>query len=356
MIIARTPYRISLFGGGTDFPAWYLKHGGSVVAATIDKYCYLNCRYMPPFFDYRHRIVWSKIENCVNKNQITHPAVRAMIDYLGIDRALEVHHIGDLPSRSGMGSSSSFTVGLLNALNALSGRMTTKHDLATQAIHIEQNILKEAVGSQDQVSAAYGGLNRIDFRTNAEISVVPITIPQQRISDLQNHLMLFYTGIVRTSSEVTQEFVENLDQKYKQLSLMQELVEQCMQILNSQKPIADLGELFRTSWEAKRELSKAVTNSEVDQIMNQALSAGASGGKLTGAGGGGFLLLFVLPERQEQVTAALSKFIRVPFAFEASGSQIIFANNEIDYSTAELGRLHQPIQHFRELNQVKGLK
>lgn len=349
MIISRTPYRISLFGGGTDFPAWYHRHGGSVIASTIDKYCYITCRHFPPFHEHRYRVVWSKIENCASVAEISHPAVRAVIDHLEIQRGLEIHHVGDLPARSGMGSSSAFTVGLLNAAYALKGRMINKHDLAMEAIHIEQNVLKEKVGSQDQVSAAYGGFNRIDFFTTGEVSVTPITVSGDRIRELSSHLMLFYTGIKRTSSDVQEKFVNDLEAKKRQLRIMKDLVEESISILNSNQDIKNFGELLHEAWDAKRGFSAAVTNSDVDNIHAEAISAGAIGGKITGAGGGGFLLLFVPPERQRAVKERLNKFVHVPFTFEFSGSQIIFADADADYSAEEIARVFQPIHAFREL-------
>jgi len=353
MIISRTPYRISLFGGGTDFPAWYRKHGGSVLAATIDKYCYISARYLPPFFDHKYRIVWKMIETPTSKDQIEHPAVKAVIDHLDIKQGIDVHHVGDLPSRSGMGSSSAFTVGLLRALYALKGRMINKHDLAIESIHLEQNVLKEAVGSQDQASAAYGGLNRIDFFPNGEISVVPVTIPAERIRELESHLMLFYTGIKRTSADVQQKFVEDINAKKRQLRIMKDLVEESIQILNGHHNICELGELLYEAWEVKRSLSRSVTNNQVDDIYHRAIEAGAIGGKLTGAGGGGFLLAFVPPNKQAQVKSSLKELIHVPFKFDFSGSQIIFASNEADYSSAAIGRVFQPIQEFRELTDIQ---
>jgi D-glycero-alpha-D-manno-heptose-7-phosphate kinase len=353
MIISRTPYRISLFGGGTDFPAWYRRHGGSVLATTIDKYCYISARYLPPFFDHKYRIVWRQIESPIRKEDIQHPAVKAVIDHLDMTQGLDVHHVGDLPSRSGMGSSSAFTVGLLRALNALKGRMINKHDLAIEAIHLEQNVLKEAVGSQDQVSAAYGGLNRIDFFPNGEISVVPITIPADRIRELESHLMLFYTGIKRTSSDVTQKFVGDINSKKRQLRIMKDLVEEAIQILNGHHPITEIGELLYEAWEIKRSLSRSVSNNEVDDIYQRAIDAGAIGGKLTGAGGGGFLLAFVPPAKHGAVKEALKELIHVPFKFDFSGSQIIFASNEADYSSTEISRVFQPISEFRELTDIQ---
>lgn len=348
MIICRTPYRISFFGGGTDFPAWYLRHGGSVLATTIDKYCQLTCRYLPPFFDHRIRLVWSKIENCSSIEEVSHPAVRAIVNDLNINRCLEIHHIGDLPARSGMGSSSSFTVGLLHALTALKGRMISKHELATRAIHLEQNVLHENVGSQDQVSAAYGGLNRIDFMTNGEISVSPITLSRHRVEELNSHLMLFYTGIRRTSSEVAGHFINEIESKRRQLRIMKDIVDESIAILNGTCNITEFGELMREAWESKRSFSKLVTNPEVDEMITAAQDAGAIGAKITGAGGGGFLLLFVPPASQRRVKRALERLLYVPFRFEFSGSQILFAANEVDYSALEMVQGTQKIQPSRE--------
>ena len=296
MIISRTPFRISFFGGGTDYPDWYHKHGGGVLGATIDKYCYLTCRYLPPFFEHRIRIVYSKIENCQAIDEIAHPAVREVLRYLGFERGIEIHHDGDLPARSGMGSSSSFIVGLLNALYALKGQMPTKHQLALESIHIEQERLKETVGSQDQVLAAYGGFNHVSFLPHGDISVRPITIPIERLRELNAHLMLFYTGIKRTASNVAATYVSDIDNKRRQLRLMKDLLEESISILTSGENISMFGELLHEGWQTKRSLSPQVSNSSVDEIYNQALSAGAIGGKLTGAGGGGFLLLFAPPQ------------------------------------------------------------
>ncbi|WKZ57789.1 MAG: kinase [Bdellovibrionota bacterium] len=352
MIISRTPYRISLFGGGTDFPSWYRRHGGAVIAATIDKYCYLSARYLPPFFDHKYRVVWSKIEYCKQVEEITHPAVRAVIQHLEMTRGLEISTVGDLPARSGMGSSSAFTVGLLKALHGLNGRMVHKYDLAMEAIHLEQNVLKEAVGSQDQVSAAYGGLNKIDFFPNGEISVVPVTVPPERIRELESHLMLFYTGIKRTSSEVTKKFVDDIQAKKRQLRIMRDLVEESLEILNSRHDITALGELLHEAWDTKRGFSTMVSNPEVDNIHASAIEAGAIGGKLTGAGGGGFLLLFVPPAKQKDVCAALKHFIHVPFRFEFSGSQIIFSDSQVSVGLPAEGPSLENLSRFKELEEV----
>ena len=350
MIISRTPFRISFFGGGTDYPAWYRQHGGAVLAATIDKYCYISVRYLPPFFEHRFRVVYSKIENCQTIDEITHPAARGVLHYLNIDRGLEIHHDGDLPARSGMGSSSAFTVGLLNALYALKGCMPDKRQLALESIRIEQDILSETVGSQDQVQAAYGGLNHVTFHADDEFSVRPVTISRERIQELNSHLMLFYTGIKRTAADVAQTYVNDIANKKRQLRITKDLVKEGLAVLSSGQDLTAFGELMHEAWQVKRGLSDRVSNSEVDAIYQQAIVAGAIGGKLTGAGGGGFMLLFVPRDRHSAVRGALNRLIHVPFRFEFSGSQIIFFDPEEDYSAEEKIRANQSLQAFRELN------
>ena len=352
MIISRTPYRISFFGGGTDYPGWYLKHGGAVLSTSIDKYCYLMCRYLPPFFDHRYAVRYSRIETCNAIEEIEHPSVRETLRHLGITRGVEINHDGDLPARSGMGSSSTFTVGLLNALLALQGRMHPTKELALDALHIEQNLIHETVGSQDQVAAAYGGLNHISFLTSGDFSVRPVTILPSRKQQLESHLMLFYTGIMRTASNVAASYVERIDDKRRQLRLMQTLVDEAISVLCSDEPIQRFGELLHEAWLAKRSLSPLVSNPEVDGLYERARAAGAVGGKITGAGGGGFLLLFAPPERQPEILSELDSLIHVPFRFESSGSRIVVADSEQDYSHAESRRRGQSAPVFRELSSV----
>ena len=350
MIISRTPFRISFFGGGTDYPAWYRQHGGAVLATTINKYCYLTCRYLPPFFEHRTRIVYSKMEMCNSLDEIVHPSARETLRYLNFERGVEIHHDGDLPGRSGMGSSSAFTVGLLNALYALQGRALGKKQLAAESIHIEQEILQEMVGSQDQVCAAYGGLNRINFLPNGEFVVQPMTLTQARIEELTSHLMLFYTGIKRTAASVATSFVPSLAERGELLNRMRNCVEQGCEILNGNGSLIPFGELLHEAWLAKRALSDKVSNAQVDAAYETARSAGALGGKLLGAGGGGFLLLFAPPAKQAEIKSRLNRLIHVPFKFEFSGSQIIFYDLEEDYSAHDKIRDAQQIEAFRELD------
>lgn len=349
MIISRTPFRVSFFGGGTDYPAWYRSHGGAVLATTIDKYCYLTCRYLPPFFEHKIRVVYSKIENCHSVDEIAHPAVREILRYCGIDRGVEIHHDGDLPARSGMGTSSSFTVGLLHALYALKGQMPTKAQLAKESIVIEQEILEETVGSQDQVIAAHGGFNHVLFDANGEITVKPVTVSAGRLNELNGHLMLFYTGIRRTASDVAESYVSGLDDKDRQFRIIGELTNEGVAVLCGKSKVSLFGELLHNAWQAKRDLSARVSNADIEAIYKEALSAGAIGGKLLGAGGGGFILFFVPPSKQARVKRRLNKLIYVPFKFESSGSQIIFFDPEQDYSREEKARVFQPDFVFREL-------
>ena len=332
MIISRTPFRISFFGGGSDYPEWFLKHGGQVLATSINKYCYITCRYLPPFFEHRTRVVYSQIEMRQSFEEIEHPAVRETLKFLGIPRGVEIHHDGDLPARSGMGSSSSFTVGLLHALHALKGNMPSKSQLAKEAIHVEQENLGETVGSQDQVLAAYGGFNHISFPQDGDFSVRPMTLPRERLEELNNNLMLFFTGIERTASDVAGSYVPGIQQRERQIRSIVSMVDEGIAILNSKQDITHFGKLLHEAWKAKSGLSPMVSNSRVDGIYELAKSTGAVGGKLLGAGGGGFILLFVHPEKQEAVKAALACLIHVPFKFESSGTQIIFLDQEEDYS------------------------
>ena len=324
MIITRTPFRISFFGGGTDYPAWYQEHGGVVLATTIDKYCYISCRYLPPFFEYKHRIVYSRIENVQCADEIEHPAVRAVLGWAACDEGLEIHHDGDLPARSGLGSSSSFTVGLVQALAALRGKYTSKEELAKSAIHIEQQIINETVGSQDQISAAFGGFNRIEFMRNGTFQVSPIILAEDRLHKLQSHLMLVVTGFSRSSSEVARSQIANLKSCEVELKRMGAMVDNAIQVLqNTNSPIGEFGELLHQSWLCKRSLSDKVSPPAIDTMYEEAMDAGATGGKILGAGGGGFLLLFVKPKLQSQVRERLKHLVHVPFKFEDSGSRVV---------------------------------
>ena len=331
MIISRTPFRISFFGGGTDYPVWYRENGGVVLNTTIDKYCYISCRFLPPFFGYKYRIRYSLREEKCDITQIKHPTVRECLKFMRIEQGIEMVHTSDLPARSGIGSSSAFTVGFLNALYALSGRMVGKRCLASNAIYVEQDVVGESVGSQDQVAAAFGGVNRIEFNGKENFIVQPMTLNQRRITELQNHLMFFFTGFSRTASEIAGEQIQNTAAKTAELRRMREMVDEAVNILNNGADIEAFGELLDESWRLKRSLSSRVSTATIDTMYETALKAGAIGGKLCGAGGGGFMLLFVPPRKQRHVRKALNNLLHVPFNFETLGSQIIVYSHQDSY-------------------------
>lgn len=324
MIITSTPLRISFFGGGTDYPIWYREHGGSVLSTAIDKSCFITCRWLPPFFEYHSRISYTKVENVATNEEIQHPAVRGCLQYLGITEGVEVHHIADLPARTGLGTSSAFTVGLLLGLYALRNQMRDKRTLAAEAIHVEQDLLGEAVGAQDQVSAAYGGFNRINFGKDGSIDVKRILTSPERIADLEQHLALYFTGFSRIASEIAQEQLKVTPHKKKELEAMLQLVDQAERIVvDGRSPLDAFGHLLHESWQIKRSLTQKISNPEIDAIYEAGRSAGALGGKLLGAGGGGFMVFFVPPERRLALRERLRKLLCVPFRFSSKGSDVV---------------------------------
>jgi D-glycero-alpha-D-manno-heptose-7-phosphate kinase len=323
MIVSRTPHRISFFGGGTDYPSYYLKFGGKVLGVAIDKYCYLNVRYLPPFFEHKHRIVYSKIENINELESIDHPSVRETLKYLNVDFGVSIHHDGDIPAKSGMGSSSAFTVGLLKSMHAIHGKMISKDELTKEAIHIEQNLIKENVGSQDQTFAAYGGFNSIDFLPNGEIVVNPIIITGERLHNLENNFLLYFSGISRIASEVAKDQIQNITKNESNLHEMKNLVNEAYRILTGNGNIDEFGELLNYTWKLKKSLSNKITNSEVDKMYDLAMNAGAIGGKLLGAGGGGFMVFYVNQKNKPSVQNALKNYLNIPFRFDFEGSQVI---------------------------------
>jgi D-glycero-alpha-D-manno-heptose-7-phosphate kinase len=324
VIITRTPFRISFFGGGTDYPEWYREHGGAVLATTINKYCYITCRHLPPFFQHKHRIVYSCIENARDNNDIKHPAVRSVFNWANVVDGLEIHHDGDLPARSGLGSSSAFTVGLAHALCGLRGQMVSKSTLARDAIHIEQDLIGENVGSQDQVSTAYGGFNRIDFHQDDTFDVAPVILPALRRDELRDHLMLCFTGVSRIADAIAKSQIDNLKNRYTELNRMREMVDEAVAILaDSRVSIDEFGKLLDLGWKYKRSLSGQVSTPLIDQIYEEAMQAGAFGGKILGAGGGGFMLLFAKPERHAAIRERLKKLVHVNFNFDDSGSRVV---------------------------------
>jgi D-glycero-alpha-D-manno-heptose-7-phosphate kinase len=333
LIISRTPLRISFFGGGTDYPAFYEEYGGAVLSTSINKYSYVICRYLPPFFDYKYRIRYTEREETTSISQIRHPSVRECLNFVNLDdRGIEIQHNADLPAMAGLGSSSAFTVGLLNSLYALKGQLTTKRQLALEAIHMEQDMIKENVGSQDQTAAAFGGFNKIEFGGKRKIWVNPITIDSDRITFLQSHLMLFFTGFPRNASEIAEEQIKRTPEKTKELKAMMEMVDEAVKVLNrNQDGYEDFGRLMDESWKLKRSLTDRITSPQIDEIYEAARGVGALGGKLLGAGGGGFMLLFTQPEIQHKVREKLSKLLYVPFQFHDLGSQIVYYAPEQNY-------------------------
>ena len=324
MIISKTPFRISFFGGGTDYPEWYHENGGSVLATTIDKYCYISCRHLPPFFEHKHRIVYSKIESVKTTEEIQHPVVRAVLSNLSITDGLEIHHDADLPARSGLGSSSSFTVGLINVLNALKGLQISKQDLAKQATYIEQEVLKETVGNQDQILAAFGGFNRIDFHPDDSFNISPVIINKDLVGQLQSHMLLFFTGLSRFSSDIARDKVSNFTNRFQELTQIKEMVDEGISILQSPStPIMDLGKLMHESWKLKRSLSVKVSTPKIDEIYEAGIKAGATGGKILGAGGGGFMLFFAEPKNHKKILERLKSLVHVAFHFDDVGSKIV---------------------------------
>jgi len=333
MIISRTPFRMSFFGGGTDYPAWFEENPGAVLATTINKYCYISCRYLPPFFEHKSRIIYSKMEHVHEIDEIEHPAVREVLRYMDIHKGVEIHHDGDLPARTGLGSSSSFTVGLLNSLYALLGQMPSKAKLAEEAIHIEQQMCRENVGCQDQALAAYGGFNFIEFGGSEYLQVNKVILPSDRLKLFQGHLMLFFTGFSRTASVIAAHQIKNIPKKKTELTKMYDMAVHGLELLKEDR-LTDFGKLLDEAWQIKRELSNKISTPRIDEIYEAAKSSGAVGGKLLGAGGGGFVLLFVPPEKQKKVKEKLKGLLLVPFEFENLGSQIIFYQPNGEYSNA----------------------
>jgi len=323
MIIVRTPFRVSFFGGGTDYPAWYQEHGGAVLATTIDKYCWITLRRLPPFFEHRGRLAYRNVELFTHISEIKHPVVSAALSFLGDAGNIEMHHDGDLPARAGMGSSSAFAVGFLHAMHALRGKMVSKEELAEQAIHLEQVLIGESVGSQDQPLSAHGGFNRIEFLHDGKREVHPVILNAERVEELQSHLMLIFTGFSRTASDIAELQIKTVHERERELSAMRRMVDRGLDVLTGGFAIELFGELLHEYWHLKRSLTDQISTETIDRIYSDARDAGALGGKIIGAGGGGFMLLFVRPKDQESVRTMLGQYLHVPFRFENNGSQIV---------------------------------
>ncbi len=323
MIISRTPFRVSFFGGGTDYPIWYRENKGSVISTSINKFCFVTLRYLPQFFEYKYCLRYYKREERDSVDEIEHPSIRECLKYLNIEKGIEIVHHADLPAQSGLGSSSTFTVSMLHALHALNYKMPTKYSLAFDAIKIEQERIGEAVGSQDQTAASFGGLNRIDFGGPREINVTPIILNPQFLKTFEDHLVLFFTGFSRSAQSIAKEQIKLTKQKTKELKDMMDLVDHSQDLLVNNK-IEDLGVMLNEQWKLKKSMSNIITNNSIDEIYNEGLKSGATGGKLLGAGGGGFILFFIPPEKRDFLIKTLNKYLYVPFKFDFSGSQIIY--------------------------------
>lgn len=328
MIISRTPVRISLFGGGTDYPAYYKRFSGAVLGTTINKYTYVSVNTLSEFFDHNIRIGYSKTELVKKPHEIVHPSIRECLLYKNVEGNLDIHIFSDLPAKTGLGSSSSFTVGFLNALYALRGTKTSKQKLATEACHVEQNLILENVGSQDQFHAAYGGLNIIKFNSN-DISVSPVIISKEKLDLIENSLMIFYTGLTRFASDVVKEQIDKTISKSNDdyLLKMHDMVYEAESLIsqaNSKDLIKDLGSLLDKSWQLKKQLSSKISNPKIDEAYLLAKQAGAYGGKLCGAGSGGFLALLAPDDKKNEIRNKLSDLLEVDFKFENQGSSIIY--------------------------------
>jgi D-glycero-alpha-D-manno-heptose-7-phosphate kinase len=325
MIINRTPFRISFFGGGTDYQSWCDDNVGAVLNTTINKYCYIMTRYLPPFLKYKYNIRYRKTERKNKLNNILHPTVRECIKYMHINDGIEMVHTADLPAGSGIGSSSSFTVGFLQSLNALQGKMITKRNLAKDAIHIEQDLINENIGSQDQVAASFGGFNKVIFSKN-DFVVEKIILNDNTLQKLQDNLLMVFTGYTRTSSEIAGKYINTLQKKKnKELKIMYHMVDISIDMLKNNN-IDDFGKLLNESWCLKKSFSDVISNKNIDDMYACARHNGALGGKLCGSGGGGFFILYVPQEKQYAVKKALKKMLFVPIKFENLGSQIIMYN------------------------------
>jgi D-glycero-alpha-D-manno-heptose-7-phosphate kinase len=327
MIISKTPFRISFFGGGTDHPSWYQSNGGSVLSASINKYCYISCRPLNSFFEHNFRIVYSKIEAVNSISEIKHPAAKAVLDYFQLNKNLEIHHDADLPAKSGMGSSSAYIVGLINVLLKYKKLKMNNFEIGKLAIHIEQDVMKECVGSQDQIATALGGFNKIEFKRNNEIILSPFSEKNENIKYLENNLLLFYTKKQRIAGEIEKEKIKNFTNKSDEMNFLNQSVDHGIKILQKKEfNIKDFGNLLHQSWLRKKSLHTTVSNSVFDLAYDTAIANGAYGGKMLGAGGGGFVLFVVPKEKQNQVINCLKPYVNIKFKFENKGTKSYIIN------------------------------
>jgi len=329
MIITKTPFRMSFFGGGTDMESFFREYGGAVLSTTFDKYCYVNVRHLPRFFDYTTELSYSKTERVTNVDQIQHPAIRNAMKMLDMYE-IRLTYEADLPAKSGLGTSSSFAVGMLNAFYALKGKYADKKRLADEAIYLERVLCKEAGGWQDQIAASFGGMNRIEFGKDGTYDVRPIIIHPERKKQLNDNLLMFFTGFTRFSSDVQKANRAGYEEKIKQLQQMYALVDEAEEVLEDKhRDLHDFGRLLDKTWRLKRETGGAITTNSIDALYERGIAAGALGGKLLGAGGGGFLLFYVQPEKKESVMDAMKDLMYIPFRFEDGGTRVIHYSPEM---------------------------
>lgn len=327
MIITKTPFRMSFFGGGTDMESFFMENGGAVLSTTFDKYCYVNVRHLPRFFDYSTELSYAKIERVTDVNDIQHPAIREAMKMLDMHE-IRLTYEADLPARSGLGTSSSFAVGMINAFYALKGKYADKKKLADAAIYLERELCKEAGGWQDQIAASYGGFNRINFNSDG-YEVLPLIINPERKGQLNNNLMMFFTGFTRFSSDVQKANASNKADKVNQLKEMLALVDEAEKVLvDKQSDLDEFGRLLDHTWRIKRKTGNTVSTNSIDELYDKGLKAGALGGKLLGAGGGGFLVFYVEPDKQEKVKKAMEDLLYIPFEFEDGGTRVIHYSPE----------------------------
>ena len=327
MIITKTPFRMSFFGGGTDMESFFMENGGAVLSTTFDKYCYVNVRHLPRFFDYSTELSYAKIERVTDVNDIQHPAIREAMKMMDMHE-IRLTYEADLPARSGLGTSSSFAVGMINAFYALKGKYADKKKLADAAIYLERELCKEAGGWQDQIAASYGGFNRINFNSDG-YEVLPLIINPERKRQLNNNLMMFFTGFTRFSSDVQKANASNKADKVNQLKEMLALVDEAEKVLvDKQSDLDEFGRLLDHTWRIKRKTGNTVSTNSIDELYDKGLKAGALGGKLLGAGGGGFLVFYVEPDKQEKVKKAMEDLLYIPFEFEDGGTRVIHYSPE----------------------------
>lgn len=335
MIITKTPFRMSFFGGGTDMESFFKEYGGAVLSTTFDKYCYVNVRHLPRLFDYSTEVSYSKTERVTSVEDIQHPAVRNAMKMLDMHE-IRLTYEADLPARSGLGTSSSFAVGMLNAFYCLKGKYADKKRLADEAIYLERELCQEAGGWQDQIAASFGGMNRIEFNKDGTYDVKPIIIHPDRKKQLNDNLLMFFTGFTRFSSDMQKANKAEYEKKIKQLQEMYRLVDEAEAILEDKHScLDDFGRLLDRTWKLKRQTGSAITTNSIDALYDQGMAAGALGGKLLGAGGGGFLIFYVQPEKQAAVMTAMKNLLHIPFKFENGGTRVIHYSPEIYESKDE---------------------